>query len=418
MQENLMEHIAREVNLDPAQVRLNNINDGAMKQQFTDFLRDTGNISFSECSLHRIFYDIFTNRSIYFSHSKEYYERRAQIDEFNKRNRWRKKGIAVAIMNFPVTYLFGTCVYVAIHHGDGTVSVSHGGSEVGQGTPIIETNREKNFRNDSCPNSVFSCSSGIHTKVVQTCARTLGIPIEMVTVHDTNTLISANATFCGGSITSEGACLATQQACEKILARLKPVRDKMPNAPWPDVIETAWLQAIQLTEKHEINLLDFKSYNVMGCACAEIELDVLTGNQQILRVDIVEDTGMSMNPLVDVGQIEGGFMMGVGYWMTERLEYDRRNGELLTNRTWTYKVPGAKDIPIDFRIRFLQHVNKSGMMRAKATGEPAICLSIVVMFALRHGIDAIRSDVSNGNGEKWYRLGMLELFSATTTKSP
>lgn len=105
----------------------------------------------------------------------------------------------------------------------------------------------------------------------------------------------------------------------------------------------------------------------------------------------------------------GAFMMGVGYWLTEKLDYDRQTGELVTNRTWTYKVPGAKDIPIDFRIKFLQNVNNDGIFGSKATGEPAVNLSIVTMFALRHAIDAIRED--NGNNKKWYRLGMTQLIN-------
>lgn len=96
-------------------------------------------------------------------------------------------------------------------------------------------------------------------------------------------------------------------------------------------------------------------------------------------------------------------MMGVGYWLTERLEYDRQTGELVTNRTWTYKVPGAKDIPIDFRVKFLQGVNGEGIFGSKATGEPPLTLSIVVQFALRHAIDAVRLD--SKKTEKWFSMG-------------
>lgn len=96
-------------------------------------------------------------------------------------------------------------------------------------------------------------------------------------------------------------------------------------------------------------------------------------------------------------------MMGVGYWLMEKLDYDRQSGELVTNRSWNYKVPGAKDIPIDFRVKFLQNVNGNGIFGSKATGEPAVNLSIVTMFALRHAIDAIYLD--NGQNVKWYPLG-------------
>lgn len=95
--------------------------------------------------------------------------------------------------------------------------------------------------------------------------------------------------------------------------------------------------------------------------------------------------------------------MGVGYWLSEKLIFDGQTGELLTNRTWTYKVPGAKDIPIDFRIKFLQNVNNDGVFGSKATGEPAFTLAIAVVFALRHAINSVRAD--NGTTPMWYRLG-------------
>lgn len=97
--------------------------------------------------------------------------------------------------------------------------------------------------------------------------------------------------------------------------------------------------------------------------------------------------------------------MGIGYWLTEKLIYNEM-GELLTNRTWNYKVPGAKDIPIDFRVKFIQNARNDsnvGIFGSKATGEPAITLSVVVVFALRHALDSVRLD--NGLTEKWYHLG-------------
>lgn len=96
-------------------------------------------------------------------------------------------------------------------------------------------------------------------------------------------------------------------------------------------------------------------------------------------------------------------MMGVGYWLSEKLDYNSQTGELMTNRTWSYKVPGPLDIPIDFRVKFLENVNNEGIYGSKATGEPSLNLAIVVMFALRHAIDSIRAD--NGKTEKWFRLG-------------
>lgn len=103
--------------------------------------------------------------------------------------------------------------------------------------------------------------------------------------------------------------------------------------------------------------------------------------------------------------------MGAGYWLTEKLNYDGQTGELVTNRTWTYKVPGAKDIPIDFRIKFLQGINNDGIFGSKATGEPALCMSVVVVFALRQAIDAVHFD--NGNPNEWYRLGIQLIQNMT-----
>lgn len=184
----------------------------------------------------------------------------------------------------------------------------------------------------------------------------------------------------------------------------------MAGASWPEVVIQAFVEGVELTEKQSFTNADKKPYDVIGCACAELEIDVLTGNWQILRVDIVEDTGKSISPLVDIGQIEGAFVMGLGYWLTEKLDYDRQTGELITNRTWTYKVPGAKDIPIDFRIKLLQHVNNDGPFSSKATGEPAFTLAIVVTFALRHAIDAVHMD--NDHSKKWYGLGRMSKLSS------
>ncbi|XP_031636493.1 xanthine dehydrogenase-like [Contarinia nasturtii] len=346
--ENMMEHIAHEINIDPAQVRINNFHaDSPLHKIFPEFLKDIN-----------------------------YFDRRAKINEFNKQNRWRKRGIGVSVMTFPTLYVASFSAYIAIYHGDGTVAISHGGIEIGQ---------------------------GINTKVAQVVAHIFKIPMNMITVTEHSSIVMANRTLTGGSITSEAVCMAAKRACDHILERMKPIREKNPNGTWLEIVQASWRASIELTEKQTFENREAKSYNINGCASVELELDVLTGNLQILRADIHEDTGKSMNPLVDVGQIEGAFMMGIGYWLNEQLSYDQQTGQLITNRTWNYKVPGPKDIPIDFRVKFLQNVNNEGVFSSKTTGEPPLTLSVVSIFALRHALNSIHED--NGQARKWIRLG-------------
>lgn len=208
----------------------------------------------------------------------EYYERKAEISVFNRKNRWKKRGIAVSVMRYPIHYIASFAVYVAIYKEDGTVVVSHGGCEMGQ---------------------------GVNTKVAQVVAFMFDIPLSTVSVAPFDSIVMANRSMAAASIASDSVCLAARNACKKILDRLKPIRKRIPQATWPEIVQLAWANNIDLTQKELLPQTEPKPYDIIGCACAEIELDVLTGNLQILRVDISEDVGNSVSPLVDVGQIEG-----------------------------------------------------------------------------------------------------------------
>lgn len=159
---------------------------------------------------------------------------------------------------------------------------------------------------------------------------------------------------------------AVKRACEIIQDRLKPIRDENPNLEWSALIDKAFEKEVDLVATFMYKPSDLQEYEIWAASCCEIEVDLLTGNILVSRVDIMEDVGESLSPGIDVGQIEGAFVMGLGYWLTEKLIHNSENGELLTNRTWNYKPPGAKDIPIDFRITFMQKSsNPFGVLRSK-----------------------------------------------------
>lgn len=242
---------------------------------------------------------------------------------------------------------------VAIYQADGTVVITHGGIECGQ---------------------------GINTKAAQVAAHILGVPYEQVRVKRMDNVLGANSGVTGGSYASEAICLAIKNACELLLERLAPVRASKAELAndWPALVKAAHAQNVDLTAKSLFRSTDAKGYATYGITCAEVQLDLLTGNLQLQRVDLLEDTGESISPLVDVGQVEGAFVMGLGYWLTEAIVHDPQTGELLTNRTWTYKPPGAKDIPVDFRIKFLRNSpNEGGILRSKGESHE---ISYAILF--------------------------------------
>lgn len=148
---------------------------------------------------------------------------------------------------------------------------------------------------------------------------------------------------------------------------MKPVRDKMGSPTWLQLVQRCYEEHVNLFSQQIHHAGDLEPYDAWGMACTEMEVDILTGKWQITRVDILEDTGESLSPLIDVGQIEGGFVQGLGYWLMEKLVYDRQTGELTTFNSWEYHVPGAKDIPIDFRVKLFQkRPNRGGFLGSKS----------------------------------------------------
>lgn len=299
-----------------------------------------------------------------FKMDTDYEERLNQIKEFNRNNAWKKKALELTVMCFPMSYFGNFPVTVSIYHGDGTVLISHGGIEMGQ---------------------------GINTKVAQVCAYTLKIPLDMVKVKGADTFVSPNSMASAGSITSECVAFATVKACNELLQRMEEVKKDMDEPTWLDVVKKAFDAGINLQTSSITSDKDkLTGYTVYGACSIEVTLDVLTGEHVLERVDLLEDTGRSLNPDLDVGQIEGAFTMGLGLWTTEHLIYNS-SGKLLTDRTWTYKPLGACDVARDFRVNFRRNsVNQYGVLRSKATGEPALVLAVCVTHALHNAVLAAR----------------------------
>ncbi|XP_061392406.1 uncharacterized protein LOC133327888 [Musca vetustissima] len=346
--ENIMEHIAFQLDMDPMELRMANIITGhKLSEMLPKFLEST-----------------------------DYKNRRAGILDFNKNHRWVKRGLGFAIMEYHVGYFGQFPATVAIYHGDGTVVITHGGIEMGQ---------------------------GMNTKIAQVAAHTLGIPLDLIRVEGSNTINGANSMVTGGSIGSEVVCFAVRKCCNTLLDRLRPFREELKDPSWPDLINLAHQRSTNLIASDGCKAGEMDPYTVCGLGLTEVEVDMITGTYLVKRVDILQDAGESLNPNVDVGQVEGAFIMGLGYWTSELCVTDKTTGQLMTNRTWNYKPPGPKDIPIDFRIELLaKSPNKAGFMRSKATGEPSICLAVNVTFALQQAIQSARDDA--GLKKKWITL--------------
>ena len=301
--------------------------------------------------------------------SANYDKLKAGVDDFNLKNRWVKRGIHVAPVKYGMQHN-GYNIHAIVNiFSDGSISLSTGGLEIGQ---------------------------GLNTKVAQCCAFALNAPLELIDVSvPSSTEKIAISSNTGGSATSECACEATMLACKVLAKRLEPYRKKI--SDWHQIVQAASNDNVFLSATAQycpplISAQDHFRYFVWGSALSIVELDVLTGEIQILRSDIVYDCGVSLNPLIDLGQVEGAFCFGIGTFLLEEVVRDATNGQMLSNGTWNYKPPTSKCIPVEFNVAFLKGSNNNphGILSSKATGEPPYALANSVYFALRYCIDEAR----------------------------
>ncbi|XP_067932219.1 xanthine dehydrogenase-like [Watersipora subatra] len=297
-----------------------------------------------------------------------------EIAKFNLANRWRKKALSLMPLKysqgFPANWAF--LVHVSINHDDASVTVIHAGVELGQ---------------------------GINTKAIQVAARTLGVPLDMVRVHPPSTSYNTNSSPTAGSVSSDFNCLAVKNACDMLVARMAPYKKK--KMTWEELVAECQKNQVDLHATYQVTnknaapdaKFDFQVYDVFGAASAEVELDVLTGNIIINRMDILYDAGASYSPEIDVGQVEGAIVMALGLSFHEEIKYSTKTGQLLTNSTWSYHVPMCRDIPVDLRVSLLSHrPNKAFALRSKVVAEPPMLLAESAVTSLRKCILEVRKD--------------------------
>lgn len=243
---------------------------------------------------------------------------------------------------------------------------------------------------------------GINTKVAQTVAYELGIPLSSVIVTASSSGKIGNMSNTGGSGTSETVCGAAVTACATLNASLDPLRKANPT--WAGLIAAADAGGINLTVTgihfpvtEEAG--KFFTYFVYNATCSVVELDVLTGVLEILSVDMVYDCGQSLSPLIDLGQIEGAFVTALGFFFTEQA-FTSPQGRLIANGTWDYKIPCSQDIPISFNVTLLNaspNQAPGNVLGSKATGEPPLLAACSAFFAAKEAIKAARSSVGNND---------------------
>lgn len=374
-----------------------------------------------------------------------YAEKRREVDEFNKKNRWRKRGLAMLPAKYGSGYNFvqieQAAAIIFVNQGDGSVVIHQGGVEMGQ---------------------------GLTTQIVQIASYVLNVPMEMIYVENTKTSVTPHPTSTGGSTGTAYNGAAVKQACEKLRQRLTEFGYEMLkengndwckahgidfwnyglegwaaevtinnkcNLIWQNLVQLAYSLRVNLissftaplqggttpipamtfkpvSEQPEIpgvpiaegtktisGIVDsFMGFTYSG-SCSVVEVDILTGEVKIRSADIVYDMGWSLNPAIDIGQVEGAFVQGIGYLLTEKLVFEPEGpekGRLNTDNTWRYKPPAITTIPLEMNVhlfpRDIPNVpeNPNDLFSSKEVGEPPLVLANSVFFAIKDAVRASR----------------------------
>ena len=393
--EAILSDIARHLQLDPLDVRLRNL----YSEEMT-----TGNATTPAQARNTTHYQMKVEDNILLpllskiEQTSDYRRRREAISAWNASHAVIKRGLALTPVKFGISFtatLFnqaGALVHVYL---DGSVQVNHGGTEMGQ---------------------------GLNTKIAQIVADELGVPFHrvLVTASDTSKIPNASATAAsaGTDLNGRAAQFAARHVRDNLAQFVSGldgcgagavqfeggwVRSPKGERPFDEVVQLAYANRIQLwsdgfyrTPKIHYDKTTLTGrpfyYFAYGAACTEVAIDTLTGESRVLKVDILHDVGRSINPAIDKGQIEGGFVQGMGWLTTEQLVWNDK-GHLSTHAPSTYKIPATGDIPAHFNVDFWPEPNREdNVFGSKAVGEPPFMLAISVFEALRDAVARARAN--------------------------
>ncbi len=376
--ENIIDHIANSLKRDPAEIRRRNFYQ-KKKKNITHY-----NMKIEDNVMHEIYDQLIK--------SSNYKSRQLSIKKFNEKNTYIKKGIAITPVKFGISFttwhLNQAGALVHIYSNDGSVHVNTGAIEMGQGT---------------------------HTKIAQLVANELGLNFNRVKISATRTDKVPNTSASAASSTTDllNAISKIKMNLSAYIKRKYKIKNgegiyengivkfKGKSFKFNSLIKEAYLNRVSLsssgfyaTPKIHFDKKNFKGrpflYFCYGAAVSEVMIDTLTGENKIIRTDILHDAGKAINPAIEIGQIEGGFVQGAGWLTMEEVNW-KSNGQITTHSPSTYKIPAASDMPEKFNVEIFkkgknveQVINKS-----KTTGEPPLMLAMSVFYAIKNAIASV-----------------------------
>ena len=381
--ENIIDHIATSLKKDSAEIRRRNFYQ-KKKKNITHY-----NMKIEDNVIQEIFDQLIK--------SSNYKSRQLSIKKFNKGNKYIKKGIAITPVKFGISFttwhLNQAGALVHIYCNDGSVHVNTGAIEMGQGT---------------------------YTKIAQLAANAFGLPFNKIKVSATRTDKVPNTSASAASSTTDLNGAAALNAISKIKQNLASfvkrkykikngeavyengmIKFKGKSFKFNTLIKKAYLNRVSLsssgfytTPKIYFDKKTFKGrpflYFCYGAAVSEVVIDTLTGENKIIRADILHDAGKAINPAIELGQIEGGFVQGAGWLTMEEVKW-KSNGQLTTHSPSTYKIPAASDMPEKFNVEIFKKGknNENVINKSKTTGEPPLMNAMSVFFAIKNAIASI-----------------------------